>query len=73
MATHFLFRLVETVISDDFPTRSGKQIIYLLDSKSDQIYCGNGEKNEPVCFSDKFYVENIHLSLGGNTSFAIRP
>ena len=30
-------------------------------------------KMSQCVFSDKFYAENIHLSLGGNTSFAIRP
>lgn len=55
------------------PRQKWKAICFFQKTqKLNQICCCNEEKNEPVCFSDKFNAATIQISMGENTSFDMR-
>ena len=62
--------LGESVLSYDFPARSGKQLFLSQNSKNWPKLLFYDEKYEPGCFSVQFEAETIKLLQSENTSFA---
>ena len=66
-----LHRLGETVLSDDFPVRSGKQCFFQNTQKLYKSFCSNEVKNESLCFSGRLETENILPPQDENIAFII--
>ena len=69
----FLPYSVKTVLSEDFPSRSGKQCFSQVTEVLDETCSPKEGKNDLMCFSVRLEIASIPGLLGENTAFSSGP